>query len=129
MGTSSIEGLTLTGSALGGLVIDGNAFANAAPNTELINLLGLRVVLNEQFPSGNGVTTAGIATNALHVSFLNFLLGTSLLNGDIVVAHSQAQISGVAAAAVPEPAVWLQMIGGFGIVGFFARRRKVLAAL
>ena len=31
------------------------------------------------------------------------------------------------ALAVPEPAAWALMIGGFGIVGGAARRRKTLA--
>jgi len=35
-------------------------------------------------------------------------------------------ISGVGAAgAVPEPATWALMIGGFGMVGFTARRRRI----
>jgi len=29
-----------------------------------------------------------------------------------------------AAAAVPEPAAWAKMIGGFGLVGAAARRRR-----
>lgn len=122
-GAATITGLTVSGSALGGLTIDGSLFANAAANTQLLNLLGLRIVLNEQMPSGNGLTSAGIATNAIHIGFTNFLLGLNLLNGDIIVAHSDASITGVSAAAVPEPATWVQLIAGFAGVGMLARRR------
>ena len=122
LGTSSITGLTVSGLALGGLVVNGSLFANAAPNTELINLLGLRIVINEQFGSASP-TGAAIATNAIHIGFTNFLLGLNLLNGDIYVAHSDAAITGVQAGTVPEPAVWAQMIAGFALVGLHARRR------
>ncbi len=33
-------------------------------------------------------------------------------------------LDGVSAAAVPEPATWAMMVGGFGLVGFAARRRR-----
>ena len=32
-------------------------------------------------------------------------------------------------AAVPEPAVWLEMIAGFGVIGAVSRRRRTLAAV
>ena len=124
-GNATITGLTVSGTALGGLIVNGGLFVNPAANSQLLNLLGLRIVLNEQIPSGNNVSTAGIATNAIHVAFTNFLLGTNLLNGDIIVSHSQASITGVGAVpGVPEPAVWAQMIAGFALVGAVARRRK-----
>ena len=124
-GNATITGLTLGGTALGGLTVDGSLFVNPAANTELLNLLGLRIVLNEQIPSGNNVSTAGITTNAIHVAFTNFLLGTNLLNGDIVVADSRASITGVGAApGVPEPATWVEMVAGLGLVGLVARRRQ-----
>lgn len=129
-GFTSIAGLTVSGLALGGLTIDGSLFANPAANFELFDGLGLRIVLNEQLPGGDGVTGAGIATNAIHVVFSNFLLGANLLNGNIIVSHSQAQIAGIAEGvpSVPEPAVWLQLIVGFGAVGVIGRRYRVSAA-
>ncbi len=49
----------------------------------------------------------------MDVSFTNILLGTNLLNGNIILGHSQAAISGLASVAgVPEPATWLHMILG-----------------
>ena len=123
MGSSSILGLQLTGSVLGSLNIDGALFANPSANTVLVNLLGLRILLNEQIASGDGVTGIGIQTNAIHASFTNFLIGTQLLNGDIIVGHSQAAIAGIGAAAVPEPASWAMLIAGFGMIGGMMRRR------
>ncbi|NJC35214.1 hypothetical protein GGR88_002728 [Sphingomonas jejuensis] len=38
------------------------------------------------------------------------------------------RLSDVAAAAVPEPATWAMMIGGFGLVGGAMRRRRTLVA-
>ena len=91
---TSLTGLTLSGTALATLTIDGLLYANPVANTVLLNLLGLRVVLNEQIASGDNVTSAGIMVNAIDVSFTNFLLGTNRLNGNIIVGHSQAAITG-----------------------------------
>ena len=46
------------------------------------------------------------------------------------MAGANASYSGtIALAAIPEPATWAMMIGGFGMVGFVARRRtKVTVA-
>ncbi len=94
VGSSDIEGLTVTGLALGGITINGSAYAHAAPNTVLLNLAGLEIILNQQIPSGDGISSAGMQTNAIVVEFTNFVLGAGLLNGDIIVAHSQADIMG-----------------------------------
>jgi len=122
-GTSTIEGLTVTGLSLGLLRIDGGLFINPDPNTVLVDILGLRIVLNEQVLGGNGVTDLSLATNALHISFDNFALGTGLLSGDVIVGHSQAAITDYV-APVPEPATWAMMIGGFGLIGVSLRRRR-----
>jgi hypothetical protein len=123
-GSSHIEGLTVSGLALGGLVIDGSAFVDPLPNTILVNLLGLRVILNEQLVSGNGSATLGLVTNAIHVYFDSFAVGGGVLNGNIIVADSAADISGGAIAALPEPAVWIQMLAGFVLVGVGIRGRR-----
>lgn len=52
-----------------------------------------------------------------------FNLGTFNLSS-ITSGAAQIRISAVT-AAVPEPATWAMMIGGFGIVGASMRRRKV----
>lgn len=128
LGTSRIEGLTVSGSALGELVIDGSAFVNPLPNTVLFDLLGLRVILNEQITSGDDVASLGLVTNAIHVYFTSFLVGGGVLNGDIVVADSTADITGGAMGPLPEPAIWAQLITGFGLVGAGMRRRRRVVA-
>lgn len=128
-GSSTIEGLDI-GSlslALGGLFIDSSLYVNPGANTVLVDLLGLRIVLNEQVHTGNGTTDIGIATNALRLTFDDFLLGGKLVSGDVIVGHSQASISGYTAppAAVPEPASWAMLIAGFGLIGGAMRVRRV----
>jgi hypothetical protein len=128
-GFTSLAGLTLTGTALGALTINASLFDNPAPNTILLDLAGISIILNEQIRSGDGVTGAGIITNALHARFTNFLLGSGLLNGDIIVSDSRAAITGqTTVQMVPEPAVWLELIAGFGAVGVVARRRRTVVA-
>ena len=132
-GFTSLAGLVLSGTALGGLAINGSAFVNPDPNTVLFQLgvgptATLRIVLNEQTPLGRQTpTSAGISTNAIRMILNSFSIGGGLLSGDVIIAHSQAQIND-AVAAVPEPATWAQMILGFALIGVVARRRKVITA-
>jgi hypothetical protein len=123
-GATTIEGLTLNGLLLGGLSIDGSLFINPAPNTILLSIDGLTITLNEQSLFGDGVTSTGISTNAIDVAFNNFAFGTNLLNGNVIVGHTQASASLSQAAAVPEPATWAMMLLGFTGIGFAMRHRK-----
>ncbi len=95
---------TLVNAAAGGTLGLGlHIGASVAPNTVLLNLLGVRVVLNEQIVSGDGVTSRAIAVNAIHVSVQNSLLGAlGRLSGDVVIAHSEARV--VCAPPPPPPA-------------------------
>ena len=62
-----------------------------APNTVLLNLAGIRVILNEQLLGGDGAASRSLTVNAVHVQLRNALLsGLGLLSGDIVIAQSQA---------------------------------------
>ena len=125
-GTTNITGLTVNGLALGITTIDGSAFVNPAPNTILLSVLGLKIILNEQLLSGNGTTQLGLTTNAIHATFTNFLVGGGLLSGDLIVGQSTAAIS---VDAVPEPASWAMMIVGFVMIGTANRnRRRALVA-
>ena len=135
-GASSIEGLGISGSLLGLFDIDGAAYANAAPNTE-IRLLGLTVILNEQREVRSGAGDIFRYTNAINIALTDYLLAGSIVTGNIIIGHSEAGISGYVApitppvvAAVPEPATWGMMILGFGLIGAAMRRRRpvVLAA-
>ena len=123
-GTTTIEGLVLGGSIFGGLVIDGSLFINPAPNTVLFSGGGLTITLNEQILSANGITT-----NAINIGFDDFLLGTELKDGSIIIASTSASVTQGANGAVPEPATWAMMLIGFGAVGVSMRRRKTLQAV
>lgn len=64
-----------------------------AANTVLVDILGLRVVLNEQIVSTSAFAT-DLVVNAVHVSIdaLALSAGMGVLTGDIVVAHSHANL-------------------------------------
>ncbi|HET7290144.1 MAG TPA: DUF11 domain-containing protein [Thermodesulfobacteriota bacterium] len=88
-GATTIE----NGSAGGTLGLGLSIASNPSPNFELINLLGIRVVLNEQIVTGDGVTSRGITVNAIHVDLTNTILSLiGALSGDIIIAQSQAQV-------------------------------------
>ncbi len=121
-GSSSIEDLRISGTALLS-PIDILGTVTPAPNDVILNLAGLTITLNQQIKT---VIPGGIAieTNAIAIDFSNFVLGTGLVNGDIIVANSFA--------SVPEPATWAEMLAGFGAVGFLmlgrAKAKKTAAA-
>ena len=96
---------TLVNAAAGGTLGLGlHLGASVAPNTVLLNFLGVRVVLNEQIVSGDGVTSRALAVNAIHVSVQNSLLGAlGRLNGDVVIAHSEARVFCAAPPPPPPP--------------------------
>lgn len=83
--------------------------ANPAPNTHvdvlgLLGLAGVNLILNEQILTGDGLTNRGLEVNAIHIGFTDFALGLNVLNGDIIIAHSEAQFLAQAdPAQVPEP--------------------------
>lgn len=118
-GSSSLAGLTLSGTALGSLSIDGSLYANPAANTVLLSLAGLKVILNEQLSTASAGGLS-MQTNAVHIALTNYSLAGSLLTGDIILGHSEAAVSGV-----PEPATWGMMLVGFGLIGAASRRRRV----
>lgn len=128
-GSSTLAGLDLTGSLLGALDIDVGALVNAAPNT-LIDLGAISLLFNEQGEILDGDSGIFRFTNAIHISLSDFLFDGNLLNGDIILGHSQASITGYEptvtppTSPVPEPASWAMMILGFGVVGLMARRRR-----
>lgn len=125
-GSTLIEGLLVSGSLLGGATIDGSLFVNPSPNTILFSGGGIEIILNEQIFGGDGISGTGITTNALRIGFDQALLGTGLVNGDIIVGHTEAFASvGGAAGAVPEPSTWAMMLLGFGAVGASLRRSKM----
>ena len=100
-GGTVIEDAQVGGVLGAGLSLD----ANPAPNLVLLDLLGIKIVVNEQTPSGDGVLTRGLAVNALHVTLGVSLLGIGVLSGDIVIGHAEAavQCSGVPVTPTPKP--------------------------
>lgn len=67
--------------------------ANPAPNTVLLNLLGVRLVLNEQLTGGDGILTRSLTVNAIHLSIHNALLAAiGGLSGDVVISHSEVSL-------------------------------------
>ena len=125
-GDTIIEGLVLSGSVFGALLFDGSLFVNPDPNTILFSGVGLSIILNEQI-----LSSGGIETNAIHIAFNDFALGTGLKNGDIILAHTEAfaTTGSGGPGAVPEPATWAMMLIGFGAVGAGMRRRWKLALI
>jgi len=90
LATSYANGTTAAsesdGSTLLNLVIAGVSYADGAPapNTR-VALPGFGyVVLNEQIASGDGVHSAGLTVNMIHVYLLDSLTGASA--GEIIVA-------------------------------------------
>ena len=132
--SGGITNLTLNVAGLN-LIANSNAFVNAPDNTDLLGFLnlapitGLRIIVNEVItPSTNNSNNAQITRNALHIIFNGLpIIGGQLLRGDVVVSDARAFIES-ANSATPEPAIWAQMITGFGLIGFATRRRRVAAA-
>jgi uncharacterized repeat protein (TIGR01451 family) len=82
---------------------------NPAPNTVLLNRLGVRIVLNEQIQSGDGRTTENLTVNAIHITLQNSLLSAlGLLTGDIVISHAHADVE---CPAVTATSADLSLIG------------------
>ena len=80
------------GSTLLDLVVNGVPLADTPPPNTRIDLAGIGyVVLNEQTPTGNGVTTSGISVNMIHVVLQNALTG--LTTGEIVVGSATSAVA------------------------------------
>jgi hypothetical protein len=111
-GTTVIQDLDLV---ISGIVVDLSAFVNVAvaPNTSInlsaLGILNSSLILNEQVVA---VDQTSISVNAFHLS-----LGLLNITADVILGHSQAQVT-----AIPEPAsIVLAGLGGLACVAL--RRR------
>lgn len=98
-GTTTLVGANLA-SALGQLAgIIGALDVSPAPNTVLLDLdlLGghLRIVLNEQILTGDGVTSRGITVNAIHITLDQLPIAGIItdVTGDVIISQSQAEVT------------------------------------
>jgi len=130
-GTTSLVGGSLFSnlalSVSGSSVFSLGSNAQVAPNFVAFNQNGLKVTLNQQFASDFDSTRV-LITNAIGISFSNYLLDGRSLSGTITVGQSLAEFMDSSGDPVPEPASWAQMLTGFGFAGAAARHRRALRA-
>jgi hypothetical protein len=118
VGSSSLTDLTLD---VLGDHINLSAYAHAPPNTvvPIAGIVGLVITVNKQVETISGGEES-ILTDALDIDFNDLhLVGlplSSIVSGDIVLGQSFAE--------VPEPAAWMGMLFGFGMMGGLMRRRR-----
>lgn len=118
-GGSVIESLGL---AIDGVPIDLGAYVgvNVAPNTTIsTGLLGVTLVLNQQIIAPDD---SSIQVNALNLS-LNL---PGVLTGDIILGHSDAEMT-AAAAPLPNSAASASLLVAMMIAAQWIRRRRMQA--
>lgn len=92
VGTSTLTNASI--SVSGGMAVA--IAANPTPNTTLLagtlGPLGITITLNEQIPTGDGTTFAGLTVRAIHINLSVDLGLLGALTGDIIIAESQAEL-------------------------------------
>jgi hypothetical protein len=86
---------TITSGTVGGTLGLAVAIpANPAPNTVILDIAGVRLVLNEQIPGGDGIRTRSLTVNAIHLTLTNVALpGIGALSGEIILSQAQGQLT------------------------------------
>lgn len=127
---NAIGSTTLVDAVLSTLLISSGLSTSPSANTVvdiqgLLGLTGISLILNEQILTGDGVASRGLAVNAIHIGFTNFVSGVNVLNGDIIIAHSEARILAQNDPAhVPEPGTFALQALGLMVMLFVAARRS-----
>ncbi|MDP3711669.1 MAG: choice-of-anchor P family protein [Mycobacteriales bacterium] len=91
-GSTEIVGLTIGGASV---IPDGLVAPNTVVATPALDLLGIRIILNEQHPAANG---RGLVVNGIHIIASEFgvlPVGGTVIRGDIIISHA---VSGVVCA-------------------------------
>ena len=85
---------------------------------------GGQIINDLSFPSGNQVSgeTNGVVTYKV-------TSGPKLTGATFTSSANSFEFDNLAAGAVPEPATWAMMIGGFGLIGAASRRRARVATV
>jgi len=119
VGTTTITGLVLNGLSLSDPL---------SPNYVLLEPSGVKVTLDEQFATGDGISSAGMIVNAIDVQFTDALanLGSSglfSLNGQIIFGHSSASETATPdTIAAPEPGSAAILAGSLSMFGLLRAR-------
>jgi len=113
----AIGGVSILGAGVGvGVTLD----SNPAPNTVLLDTGLISVTLNRQIENCMA-GSCSISVDAIAIEFSDFVFGGGVINGDVVIAHSEASLAGT---VVPVPAAaWLFGSGLLGLTGVAKRRR------
>jgi hypothetical protein len=111
LGVSTLENLAIS--------VMGNQLTipvDPAPNTVLFDLLGVRIVLNEQVESVSAGNVSQM-TNAIHITLDDVAGLGGLVSGDVIIAHSASGMT-----AVPEPGTFVAL--GAGLLALAVSRRR-----
>ena len=126
---TDIGGVHFVPLSLMSAVADGETYVISTPTYLgfINNLVGLAPQAN---PFGSAVNGFSDAMNgydgAAHatVALETFYVGVAFATNHGSVTLSSARNLSFGAAAVPEPASWAMMVGGFGLIGAAMRRRQ-----
>jgi hypothetical protein len=124
-GSNLLSGTFTNGAILGTRNTTGGSFSGSTPSSA-INYSSdfLTFVPNSSYDFSMSLTSISPALNAL----LTNAAPTRALRTFRAVVGGSFSSDPAPTVAVPEPAIWLQLIAGFGLVGVAARRRKVAIA-
>jgi hypothetical protein len=98
--TADSAGMLTGSTTLAGAALNGTPITNVtpAPNTVLLDALGVKIVLNEQTTTTNAAGETVLTVNAVHITVTDPITG--LVTEDIIIASSECS---ALAAAVPPP--------------------------